>query len=56
MVMISWKSYYDYDDDDKENQNVDDDNEYQVKPASDVTELELEEVEEVGGQVPAQSS
>ena len=29
---------------------------YQVKPASDVTELKLEEVEEVSGQVPAQSS
>ena len=29
---------------------------YQVKPASDVTELKFEEVEEVGGQVPAQSS
>ena len=29
---------------------------YQIKPASDVAQLKLEEVEEVGGQVPAQSS
>ena len=29
---------------------------YQVKPAPHVTELKLEEVEEVSGQVPAQSS